>query len=396
MNRIFDKKELELRIERFKKNMDRFSPNWQMCIIVSKINLFYFTGTRQNGMLVITKEGKPVFWVKRVYSRAIEESDFTNIFPMNSFKDAAEYYDDIPKTVYVERSKMTLDRLDFIKKHFKFENIEGLDNQLNYSRSIKTEKELKLMEKSGKIHSHILQKIVPGLLYEGISEKNFFGKLYFEALKAGYQGVSRFGNYECDCFFGQVGFGENSMVPTSFDSPGGQKGLSPAVPAIGDEKKILKSGDLVFVDLGVAYSGYHTDATMTYVFDGKIDDKAEKLHEKCVWIRNEVAKRLVPGQIPSEIYRDVISDLDDDFKSYFMGTKGNQVAFLGHGVGLTVDESPVVADRFDMPLEENMVIAIEPKCSITGVGTVGVEDTYIVKHGGAVCLTGNHDGLIDV
>jgi Xaa-Pro dipeptidase len=396
MTKMFDSTELKLRMGNFKKNMDRFSPDWELAIIVSKINMFYFTGTRQDGALVIPRDGKPIFWVRRVYSRAVTESAFVDIFPMNSFSDVAGYFTKVPKSVHVEKGYMSMAKFELINKHFAFEKVLSLDAQINHTRSIKTAKELKVMTKTGKIHKHILQSIVPSLLYEGVSEKNFFGKLYFDAMKAGYQGVSRFSNLDCDCILGQVGFGENSIVPTTFDSPGGQKGLSPAVPAIGDESRFLNNGDLVFVDLGVGYGGYHTDATMTYVFKGQVSDQAKRLHDTCVKIRQCAKARLLPGEIPSEIYRDIIGGLDSEFLEYFMGTKGNQVKFLGHGVGLCVDEAPVIADKFDMPLEQNMIVSLEPKCAILGVGTVGVEDTYIVNKTGAQCLTGEPYGLLSL
>ena len=72
------------------------------------------------------------------------------------------------------------------------------------------------------------------------------------------------------------------------------------------------------------------------------------------------------------------------------------VSFLGHGVGLYVDEYPVIARGFDMPLEENMVMAIEPKCAVAGKGTVGTEDTYLVTKGQAESLTGGGQGIVIV
>jgi len=168
------------------------------------------------------------------------------------------------------------------------------------------------------------------------------------------------------------------------------------VPIIGDRDRLLKKGDLVFIDIGYGYNGYHSDRTQVYMFGANPTDEAVKYHAKCRQIQKETAELLKPGNIPSEIYNTVISKLDGDFLSGFMGIGEERVKFLGHGVGLYIDEYPVIANKFDEPLCENMTIAVEPKCSVAGVGTVGVEDTYIVTKNGGRCITGGEKDIIVV
>lgn len=393
MKKMFDKVELKRRMDKFVDKMDLDSPGWEMCIIISKVNQFYFTGTMQDGILIIQNNGNSALWVRRAFQRAVDESAFPNIFPMQRYSDAASYYEKLPEIIYSETKVITMDLYERLAKNFKFKKIKSLDASVNYIRSVKTDIEIKALKKSGRIHRHVLDNIVPGLLYEGVSEKDFFANLYAEMVKSGYQGISRFAMFDCDNFTGQIGFGTNSLYPSFFNGPGGQKGLNAAVPIIGDEKRKLRKGDLVFVDLACGYDGYHTDSTNTYVFKGNVPDNAKKAHEKCVEIRQQIIDKLKPGEIPSAIYSDIMESLDESFLSTFMGLGGNQVKFLGHGVGLHVDEFPIIAKGFDMPLEENMVVAIEPKCAIKGVGTVGVEDSYVVTKNGGLCLTGHHAGL---
>ncbi|HNR26852.1 MAG TPA: aminopeptidase P family N-terminal domain-containing protein, partial [Methanobacteriaceae archaeon] len=83
-------KELENRMERFKAVMDSSNPDWEMVVIFSKINQFYFTGTMQDGMLIIPRDGEPVFWVRKSYERALDESLFPEIHHMNSYRNAAQ------------------------------------------------------------------------------------------------------------------------------------------------------------------------------------------------------------------------------------------------------------------------------------------------------------------
>jgi Xaa-Pro aminopeptidase len=232
-----------------------------------------------------------------------------------------------------------------------------------------------------------------------MNETELTAEIYKNMLALGYHGVTRFGMFQTEMIIGQSGFGENSIYPSSFDGPGGMKGMCPAVPIIGDRNRLLKKGDLVFADIGFGINGYHTDRTQIYMFGQNPPDYAVKLHKKCMEIQKEAAASLKPGNIPSEIYNSIISGLkesDEEFLSAFMGGGNERVKFLGHGVGLQVDEYPVIANRFDEPLLENMTIAIEPKCSVKNFGIVGVEDTYTVTKNGGRCLTGGEKEIIVV
>ncbi len=121
-----------------------------------------------------------------------------------------------------------------------------------------------------------------------------------------------------------------------------------------------------------------------------------KAHRKCIEVQRRTAGLLQPGNIPSRIYETVMSELDEDFLENFMGFGNRKVKFLGHGIGLHIDELPAIAMGFDQPLKENMVIAVEPKKGIAGVGMVGVEDTYIVTPDGGKLITGGEKDIIVV
>jgi Xaa-Pro dipeptidase len=109
-----------------------------------------------------------------------------------------------------------------------------------------------------------------------------------------------------------------------------------------------------------------------------------------------MAAMLRPGTAPSAIYEDVMEGLDAAFLENFMGFGGRRVKFLGHGVGLQIDELPIIARGFDEPMQEGMVFALEPKKGIAGVGMVGVENTFAVTPKGGRSLTGDHPGLMPV
>lgn len=389
-------KELEERIERFRSVMDVSNPEWEMAVIFSKINLFYFTGTMQDGMFIIPQDSEAVFWVRRSYERAIDESLYPEIRYMHSFRDAAPNLNKLPETVYLETEIVPLALYQRFAKHFPFKNFKPLDILVSKVRAVKSEYELSLMRKSGKIHQHVLEDIVPGMLQEGMSEADLGSELFKVLIEEGHHAVTRFGMFDTEIVVGHIGFGEGSLYPTYFDGASGNYGLNPAVPIFGNRDRKLNKGDLVFVDVGCGVDGYNTDKTMTYMFGHSLPQYAIDDHNRCVEIQDEIGSRLKPGAIPADIYTSIMDGLDDDFKENFMGFGKRRVKFLGHGVGLLIDELPVIAEKFIEPLEEGMVFAVEPKKGIPGIGMVGIENTFIVTPNGGECITGNNPGLIPV
>ena len=390
------KNELQNRMEKFKIIMEETYPEWEIAVIFSKINQYYFTGTMQDGMLIIPREDEPTFWVRRSYERALNESLFDNIKSMNSYRDAAGIIDKSPETVYLETEVVPIALYNRFQKYFPFKNYKPIDKVLATVRAVKSEYELSLMRKAGKIHEHVLEDIVPDILKEGMSEAELAADLFKVMINEGHHGVTRFGMFDTEIILGQIGFGESSIYPSYFNGPGGNYGMSPSVPLIGNRDRKLKKGDLVFIDAGCGYDGYNTDKTMTYMFKTSLPQYAIDIHLKCVNIQNQIAGMLKPGAIPSEIYNIIMNNLDPEFLENFMGYGNRRVNFLGHGIGLLIDELPVIAQGFNEPLEEGMVFALEPKKGIDKIGMVGIENTFIVTSNGGECITGNNPGLMQL
>ncbi|HOI70661.1 MAG TPA: Xaa-Pro peptidase family protein [Methanobacterium sp.] len=389
-------KELKNRMERFKEVMNASNPEWEMTVIFSKINLFYFTGTMQDGMLIIPRDGEAEFWVRNSYERALDESLYPQIQPMNSYRGASQNVKKLPVTIYLETETVPLALYQRFTKHFPFRNYKPVDIPVGKVRAVKSKYELSLLRKSGRIHQHVLEDLVPGMLQEGMSEADLGADIFKVLIDEGHHGLTRFGMFDTEILLGHIGFGESSIYPSYFDGASGNIGLSPAAPVFGNRERKLTKGDLVFVDVGCGFDGYNTDKTMTYMFGQTLPQHAIDAHNQCVEIQNKISSQLKPGAIPGEIYTSVMAELDVDFKENFMGFGKRRVKFLGHGIGLQIDELPVIAEKFTEPIEEGMVFAVEPKKGISGIGMVGIENTFIVTPHGGECITGNNPGLISV
>ena len=388
--------ELKNRMRAFRTQMDISNPHWEIAVIFSKINLYYFTGTMQDGMLIIPKGGEATFWVRRSYERALDESLFPRIESMSSFRDAAKDISGLPDTIYLETEVVPLALYQRFQKHFPFKNVRSADSQICAVRAVKSDYELLLTRKAGRIHQHVLEEIVPEMLSEGMSEVDLATELFSVMVEEGHDGVCRFGMFETDLLIGNICFGESSIYPCYFNGPGGYYGMSPAVPDIGSRERKLREGDLVFVDVGFGVEGYNTDKTTTYMFGSPLPQYAIDIHNKCVDVQNEIAAMLKPGAIPSEIYNTILSSLDEEFLQNFMGFGKHKAKFFGHGIGLQIDETPVIAEGFDEPLQEGMVLALEPKRGIENIGMVGIENTFVVTPKGGECITGDNPGLIPI
>ncbi|MFB6318456.1 M24 family metallopeptidase [Saccharicrinis sp. FJH54] len=386
--------ELDLRMETFRRHMDRYHPEWKTAVVFSKINLLYFTGSMPEGMLIIMREHDAVLWARRSYERTVQESHFRVIKPMNSYRDAAAYYSQQADEVYLETEYVPLAMFQRFQKHFPFKSFKSLDYQIALTRSVKSAWEIGFMKKAGAIHQRVSEELVPQLLKEGMTEADLAAELYRVMIKEGHQGTARFAMHDTEIIVAQLGFGESSLYPTNFDGPGGNLGLNAAVPGLGSRERKLKRGDLVFVDMGMGVNGYHSDKTMTYMFKEYLPEEAIKIHHQCVDLQNRIAEQLRPGNTPEQIYESVMEGLSTGFLTNFMGFGKRQVKFLGHGIGLTVDELPVLAKGFKDPLETNMVFAVEPKKGIEGIGMVGIENTFVVTPEGGECITGTNPGLI--
>lgn len=379
------------RIDRLYRELNKQGKQWDAALLFDRTNHFYLTGTMQDGVFVLKNDGSYAYFVKRSYERAKTEALISNVYPMSSYRDLQSFIGG--GNIFIETEIVTFAMLERLKKYISVNAVYAADRAVMSVRSVKSPYELERIREAGKLHARLLDEVVPTLLTDGMSEADFYAELYAEMVKLGHHGISRFAMFQTEVVVGQIGFGENSLYPTCFNGPGGMKGAHPAAPAIGDRRRTLTKGDLVFVDIGFGLNGYHTDRTQVYSFGANPSDEVERAHRACMRVQRETADMLKTGAVPSQIYETVMGSLDKAFLENFMGFGDRRVSFLGHGLGLQIDEYPVIAKGFNEPLPENTVIALEPKKGIAGVGMVGVEDTYIVTASGGVCVT---DGEKDI
>ncbi|NOY23714.1 MAG: aminopeptidase P family protein [Acidobacteria bacterium] len=367
-------------------------------LISGVTNLYYFTGTAQSGLLFIFDNGKHLFLVRKSLERARDESGLSNISGFRSLRELAERvktcYGSMPRKVGFEGGIVPVSLFARYRHALPDCTFSDVSTEIRWLRSVKSDFEQQCMREAGKqteaVFRHMKKFIQPGL-----SELDIAAEAEYVARIHGHQGIIRMNGFNAELYYGVITAGESANLPTNFDGPSGSSGLYPSAPHPAG-RVLVEVGKPVLIDFMGAYMGYLCDETRVY-FPGDPSDEVIRLHQNCVQIQLFISDRLKPGTIPSRLYEETRQFAEEmGLTENLMGFGPNQVKFFGHGLGLEVDELPVIAPRFDLPLVEGVTIAVEPKYYLAGLGAVGVENTFVVKAKGGERLVGYPDDLIPV
>ena len=200
-----------------------------------------------------------------------------------------------------------------------------------------------------------------------------------------HQSAGRAGHKEPIVCLGHVMCGSEAAFPSYLASPTGGRGTSTMFPQGAGFNKIRRN-EPIFVDTVGIYNGYIADATRIFSL-GKLDSELEDAYDAALEIENAIARELRPGRTGRELFE--LSEAIGEklgYKDYLGGSPGNKCGFVGHGVGLELDEYPVIGP-LDHVIQSNMTVAIEPKMIYPDKGVLGVEDTYLTTQNRAERLT---------
>ena len=395
--------EISSRWKRYRQLLQEFLPQTEGAFVFSRLNIYYFTGTSVSGILWLPIEGEPILFCRRGAERAGIETPLRNIVQFGSYGDIESTFGDLgmdlPSTIASEMNGLSWALSRSLTRHLPKTEFVPCDKLIAMTRARKSEWELKILRETGRRHDKCLTQLLPPLLHEGISELQIAHKLSDLFYSEGNQGILRMEAFGEELFLGHVAVGDSGNYPSAFNSPNGMRGAHPSAPFMGSEEILWNSGTPLLIDNGFTLAGYQTDKTQTYWLGEResIPESLRSAHDFCDEVQNMVAEQLRPGAVPSQLWSQCV-DLAarSSWGDGFMGLGKNKVSFLGHGIGLAVDEFPVIAKGFDLPLEEGMTIAIEPKIGIPGTGMVGIENTFEVTKNGGQSITGNSSGIITV
>lgn len=391
--RITPATELKNRIEKLQKEMAVHSLG--AILMLQNADLFYFTGAIQQGALYVPVEGQALYLVRKDFARARMESGLKEVIPFSSPRDIPGVLSDfgyaLPETIGMELDVVPVSVMNRFRKGLGGCNISDATPMIRKVRAVKSDYELGILKDAALIVDKVCKR-VPEILKEGMTDLELTAELEFVARKEGHQGLVRMRGFNNELFYGHAFSGADSAVPTYSDTPLGGVGLNPSFPQ-GASYKTVRRNEPVTVDFSGVFDGYIVDQTRMFSL-GELPEKLAKAYVDMVIILNHAKEIAKPGVTWGGVYDECLQmACDMGYQDYFMGSKGAQVSFVGHGVGVELDEYPFIARGFnDYKLEENMVFAFEPKVVYPGLGAIGVEDTFWVGKDGLKHLTfSNHE-----
>jgi Xaa-Pro aminopeptidase len=372
-------------------------------LVFSRLNIYYFSGSFASGVFWLPLSGEPVLFCRRGEERAKIESPINYIYPFKSYRDIETILDDLgfsfPQLVAAEMNGLSWALSKSLTKHLATHQFVPADKIIGMSRAKKSEWELNILREAGYKHAKCLTELLPPFLHEGISELDISHKVSELFFSEGHHGILRMENYGEEIFLGLIAVGDSANYPNVFNGPVGLRGVHPATPYMGSAEVKWTKGKPLIIDNGFILDGYMTDKTQVYWLGDKKDMpvNALKAHKFCIDLQDQVAGLLKPGTLPSEVWDHCLAQVERSaWSDGFMGLGKNKVFFIGHGIGLAIDEYPALAKGFDVPLEEGMTLAVEPKIGIPGFGMVGVENTFEVTTAGGKCVTGGKFDIIPI
>ena len=375
------KNELERRWSSVREELARQQAD--ALLVTTNVNLYYVSGRVFAGMAYIPNEGEPLFFVRRPVGLKGENVLYIRK-PEEMSDRLRERGISLPRKLLLETDSIPMSEYLRYEKIFSPEQTGNGTRLLRTVRSVKTPFELGRLRLSGRLHAEVYRRI-PELFRPGMTDLELSVEIERESRLKGSRGIFRIFGQSMEIFGGSVLAGDNADTPSPYDFALGGGGLDTSLP-VGANGTVLSNGMSVMVDMGGNFTGYMTD--MTRVFSvSKLPDLAYRAHDTSLEIQRRIAEAARPGTPASELYSIAVhTAAEAGLSEYFMGHR-QQAGFVGHGIGIEINEMPVLAPRSKEILAEGMVFALEPKFVIPGVGAVGIENSFAVTAGGLEKLT---------
>jgi Xaa-Pro dipeptidase len=365
--------------------------NLDGALFVSPIDIYYFAGTRQNGLLWIPVEGAPMLLVRKSFLRAKTESLIADTRPFPSSKEFPAFFNNGIKRIGTTFDIMPVQYYQYFTRLLpsrEFADISLINREL---RSVKSQWEQERMRESGRRLAEVFSQI-PVFLKRGMRELDLAAEMEYHLRKAGSEGAIRLRSFGQE-IIGLSSSGAHAAHPGGFDGPVTGEGISSSTP-FGPSSCIIEDNVPIIVDYSGTFTGYMMDMTRIFVF-GEIEPMLERACDTAIEIQSWLVDNLKPGTICEDLYIGSLGMAEDKgLAAQFMGNPGEQAKFVGHGVGLELDELPVLAKGFKVPLLEGQAVAIEPKFIFPGRGVVGIENTWLVTSSGCEKLTDLSDQTV--
>lgn len=326
-------------------------------LLLDMKNIRYLTGfTGSDGALFIGRDRRALLVDGRYITQAREETSDIDVL---EYRDKIEgirqvLFSDQPLTVGFEGAVMTVDTHARLKDAPGHVSLKPLPEEMKALRAVKSAAEIEKIGAAAAIAARALADVL-ARLRTGMKERDIAADLDAAMIHGGAEAVA---------FPTIVASGRNSARPHA--RPGGRE---------------IQAGDVLMIDYGAVFEGYHCDETCTFLV-GRADERQREVYQAVRDAHDRALQALRPGMPCRDI---------DGIARSFIEEQGLGEFFshgTGHGVGLDVHEFPRIAAASENVLAEGMVVTVEPGVYLPGLWGIRIEDLALVREGGPVLLSG--------
>jgi Xaa-Pro aminopeptidase len=387
-NRMYDvslntpRAEIDTRIEALQRALAR--RGLDAALILQKTDLFYFSGTIQQATLYVPVDSAPVLMVNRNFERGRAESSIEHVVPLPSLTRIPAILKEmglrLPAKIGFELDVLPVNLFRKYSEVLPAAESSDVSTDIRLIRAVKSAFEIELIREAAHRSDQVAGRL-PGLIRAGMTEIELAVRIEAEARRLGHQGIVRMRLWGGELFYGHLLSGTSGGVPSYHSSPTGGSGVGPAV-AQGAGTRVIGRNEPVMLDYVFAYRGYISDHTRVFSL-GPVPDDLQRAHAAMLELQEAIRRRAVPGVASGAIYDFALDWVTEHrYSDHFMGASNERVRFVGHGVGLELDEFPFLNAGQTLPLQAGMVVAVEPKLVFPGRGVVGIENTFLVRTDG--------------
>ncbi len=361
-------------------------------LISDNANKFYTSGRVYNGYTYISVNGDAIHFIRRPVELSGENVEYIHK-PENIIDILKSKGSEMPTSLGLELDLAPYSMVQRIAKIFPDSKIVNASGIMRQVRSIKSEYEIELIKQSGIKHTKSYSQICD-IYTPGMTDLEFQVEIERISRLNGCLGQFRISGDSMEIYMGNVICGENADSPSPYDFAMGGAGMHPSLP-VGCNGTKISHNMAIMVDVNGNYTGYTTD--MSRVFSvGTLDELSTKAHDCSRRICQELSAIGKPGIEAKVLYNKAIEIVTENgLEHLFMGHR-QKAGFIGHGVGIEINELPVIAPRNRDILAVGNIIALEPKFVIPEVGAVGIENTYVVTPNGMECVTKAPEEIISL
>jgi Xaa-Pro aminopeptidase len=377
---LHPKSEIDARIRKLQSQMGDLTG----VLLFQSVDMCYFSGTAQEGLVYIPRDSLALVMIRKSLPRAVQESPL-QVLPLRSLRNLrAELGIPSGAVVGLELDVLPYNNYARLAKVLDGASFVDISEKIKHIRSVKSDFEISLVKEAARIVDDGIASIAEHL-QEGMREIELAARVEGLMRSMGHQGTIQFRRFNHVVPLGHLMAGPNAAVPSFVASPTGGQGISLFNPQ-GPGLRKIRRNEPVMADFGGVYNGYIADETRIFAM-GRLSKELEDAHQAALEIQDAVARELLAGKAGGDLFS-LSESLGEHlgYKDFLGGPPGNKCGFVGHGVGLELDEFPVLGPT-DHLIQEKMTVAVEPKMIYPGQGVVGIEDTFLTTDDGGQRLT---------